>query len=384
MGFRFRKSIKILPGVRVNVSTGGASVSLGHKGATVNVGKRGVRGTYDLPGSGAYYTKEKSWGELGKDVDKLTGRSTAAPAPGKSLPKSAAPARQRRSARPSSGAGSLAQDPPPGSLRIDPGARLDLNYFQRLSVPDDEEALLDGLKQMAGGDMQSALASLAKATQLADGAFMAGVAALSFGIYTDAAVYLTQALSRRAELGRVLGRYGVRLWVSIAITPQVTAHIGPSAAGSLLALAEAQQRLGQTAAALASLRELVALVPGDFYARLSLVELLSEPAVLPEEVAREIAALGEGVENDNEYCCVLLLYQARALRRLGLNEAARAALTKALSKRKDRSPGLLAEIRMERGDLSALLGDARAARTDFEKAYADDPDCPGLAQRLAQ
>src|SRR5262245_45052595 len=76
MGYRFRKSITLLPGVRVNVSKSGASLSLGPKGATVNLGKGGVRGTYDLPGSGSYYTKQKSWSELGRDVDKITGRKS--------------------------------------------------------------------------------------------------------------------------------------------------------------------------------------------------------------------------------------------------------------------------------------------------------------------
>lgn len=57
MGFRFRKSIKILPGVRINVSNKGvSSVSVGKRGATLNVGKKGVRGTVGIPGSGLSYS----------------------------------------------------------------------------------------------------------------------------------------------------------------------------------------------------------------------------------------------------------------------------------------------------------------------------------------
>lgn len=81
MGFRFRKSITLIPGVKVNLSKSGASLSVGGKGATVNVGRQGVRGTYDLPGSGAYYSTQKSWGELGKDLGKLTGNGPAPGAP---------------------------------------------------------------------------------------------------------------------------------------------------------------------------------------------------------------------------------------------------------------------------------------------------------------
>jgi len=51
MGFRFRKRIKILPGVHLNLSKSGHSWSLGGRGATMNVSKRGIRETYSLPGT---------------------------------------------------------------------------------------------------------------------------------------------------------------------------------------------------------------------------------------------------------------------------------------------------------------------------------------------
>lgn len=56
MGLRFRRSFKVFPGVRLNVSRGGLSTSFGVPGATVNVGKRGVRGTVGIPGSGLSYS----------------------------------------------------------------------------------------------------------------------------------------------------------------------------------------------------------------------------------------------------------------------------------------------------------------------------------------
>jgi hypothetical protein len=56
MGFRFRRSIKIAPGVRWNVGLRGSSVSVGGRGATVNFGKRGVRTTVGIPGTGLSYT----------------------------------------------------------------------------------------------------------------------------------------------------------------------------------------------------------------------------------------------------------------------------------------------------------------------------------------
>lgn len=57
MGFRFRKSIKLMPGVRLNIGKTGVSASVGVKGASVNVGKRGVRGAVGIPGTGISYTE---------------------------------------------------------------------------------------------------------------------------------------------------------------------------------------------------------------------------------------------------------------------------------------------------------------------------------------
>ena len=55
-GFRFRKTIGVLPGVRVNLSKSRVSTSLGGRGATVNVGADGRRMvTLGIPGTGMSY-----------------------------------------------------------------------------------------------------------------------------------------------------------------------------------------------------------------------------------------------------------------------------------------------------------------------------------------
>jgi hypothetical protein len=57
MGFNFRKSLKIAPGVRLNITKKGiSSVSLGGKGARVNLGKKGTRTTVGVPGTGLSYS----------------------------------------------------------------------------------------------------------------------------------------------------------------------------------------------------------------------------------------------------------------------------------------------------------------------------------------
>lgn len=58
MGFRFRKRIKIAPGLHLNLSKSGVSASIGGKGATINVGKKGVKSTLGIPGSGLSHTAQ--------------------------------------------------------------------------------------------------------------------------------------------------------------------------------------------------------------------------------------------------------------------------------------------------------------------------------------
>ena len=62
MGFRFRKSIKILPGVKINLTKNGiSSASIGKSGANINIGKKGTRTTVGIPGSGLSYSKYKAY-----------------------------------------------------------------------------------------------------------------------------------------------------------------------------------------------------------------------------------------------------------------------------------------------------------------------------------
>src|SRR4026207_1972810 len=64
MPVRIRKSFNLFPGVKVNMSKGGMSITVGRKGFHLNFSKRGVRQTVGLPGSGisesSYIFKNKA------------------------------------------------------------------------------------------------------------------------------------------------------------------------------------------------------------------------------------------------------------------------------------------------------------------------------------
>ncbi len=57
MGLRYRKSIKVSPGVKLNLSKSGISTSVGKRGSTLNFSKRGTKATVGIPGSGLSYSK---------------------------------------------------------------------------------------------------------------------------------------------------------------------------------------------------------------------------------------------------------------------------------------------------------------------------------------
>lgn len=63
MGFRFRKSVKIAPGVRLNIGKKSVGISAGVKGARVSVNSSGRKTTtVGLPGTGLSYSKSEKIG----------------------------------------------------------------------------------------------------------------------------------------------------------------------------------------------------------------------------------------------------------------------------------------------------------------------------------
>ena len=61
MGFRFRRSFRVAPGLRLNLARSGISTSLGRRGAWLTFGPRGMRATVGLPGTGLSYSEQSPW-----------------------------------------------------------------------------------------------------------------------------------------------------------------------------------------------------------------------------------------------------------------------------------------------------------------------------------
>ena len=56
MGFRFRRSFSIIPGIRLNLGKTGTSWSFGRRGFHYTIGKTGTRTTIGIPGTGLSHT----------------------------------------------------------------------------------------------------------------------------------------------------------------------------------------------------------------------------------------------------------------------------------------------------------------------------------------
>jgi hypothetical protein len=77
MAFRFRKSVKIMPGVRLNISKGGLSTSFGVRGASATIGKRGLYANAGLPGTGISYRNRIDGGGSSRSSARSEYRSMA-------------------------------------------------------------------------------------------------------------------------------------------------------------------------------------------------------------------------------------------------------------------------------------------------------------------
>ena len=347
MAFRFWRRVKIAPGLTLNLSKRGMSVSAGRRGAKLTTGTGGERATFGIPGTGLFYTKKLS-----------PKPSRAARAGG-------------QSARPFA--------PPPQR----PEERLDLGFFKRLVTPPEEQAFVDGLREIVRGNHELARSHLQKVAHLPDAAVTLGILfMMDVKTFEEAARHLTHAVRHKDELGRYYAKYGVTITFGLEVTEDVVAQIGPNLRGALLGLAEIYQRRGQWQEAIACLKQLRKIEPNDPVLALSFVELVDETLAEDRGMSEEIIRICKDITNESDVHAALLMYKGKALRRLGLLDAARKTFNLALRRKKGRSEDLIRALTYERACLYEELGQGKRATAEFEKIYAGAPDYEDVAKRL--
>lgn len=348
MGLRFRKSIKLGGGVRLNLNKKSAGLSVGGKGFRYSANTSGRRTTaVGIPGSGLSYSRTSSGRSRG------TSRSGTTSAPTRPQPVAA---------------GGPAALPKPG-----------------LFAPGTEKRFYEGVQAYLKEAFPKALKAFEEASakdsrNVSDDLF-AGLVAMKLEQPARAIPYFEQVVASDVELPdqlmqKYLPAHQVELQLSINITPRLSAPVPINSLGAALILAELYQEADQREQAIGVLQQLSDELADEPALKLSLCELLYEDG--DDEGVIETAA---GVTNDSDIELACLHWKGKALARQGLSSAALETFTACLKRTTGRDPELLKEIRYDRATLYETTGQASRARADWEKLYAADPTFRDVAQR---
>lgn len=331
MGFRARKSFKVMPGVRMTVTPRGVSTSAGVKGARISAHSSGrVTKSVGVPGSGVSYTTSSS-----------------------------ATARDRSGAQPKSGASSKPVGPKPGFT----APKWEKELYKAVIVNQDPAEIH---KVAAAHTEPRPLAAVLEAML---GAMPAGDDETSRDL-------LAWAWSQDYDPGAdpFVKKYLSAAGMTLEVAPGITATLPLSRDALGLALGEAHQSVGDLSSAV----DVVESLEPSTIAAVSLAELYAD-----QERWQEVIALTDGVVNDDEPSMFLLIQRATALRNLGSPGAAREALKEALRLR-SRPAELRHRALVERAYANLAESKPGMARRDLEKVLAEDSAYPGLQEALAQ
>lgn len=340
MGFRFFRRVKIAPGLTLNLSKSGPSFSFGPRGMKYTVGPRGTRKTFGIPGTGVHYTTTSGWGK-----------------------KQSAPSQAAVAAAPPS---------------------LDLGFFGNIFTPTDEKDLVAGLKQYLSGKTDDAYLTFRGNASLVDSVFMAGFLALGKDSFQEAEAAFLKCQGPVSELGKAIRKYLQGFRLSLQITEYIDAPIDVDQRGLALSLAEAYQKQGKFADAIASITPTWDNDSSDVVACLSLCELVVKNPAATQADLNDIIRMTASVENDEPIHTNILYLRGAAMYRLQLADAAIQQLSAALRRKADRPDALFYQIRYLRGRIYEQQGQTARARKDYELVYAGDPGFKDVGKRLGQ
>jgi tetratricopeptide (TPR) repeat protein len=352
MGIRFRKSVRIAPGVRLSVSKTGFGVSAGVRGARYSVHTSGRRTTtVGIPGSGISQVSTSYGGR--------TSSNSAVPRTAQTAPPQVASGTQAAGVLPKAGlfAGSA-----------------DKRYREGLV------AYLSGNKVAAAKAFEWALAEEPKASSahlfaalsLEDDADLPRVIRHLEAVVTSSDPFPDRLMNKylppaRSELG-----------IGVKITELISARAPVNLTGASMVLVEAYQLAGRLDEAIGLVHQLHEANPTDPAIQLSLADLL-----LADSDFEGVVEATTGARNDDDLGVALLHMRAASFMALGHHTAALDAFRDALAKSANRDPELLKTVRYDRALSFSAVGQKAKARADFERLYAADPSYRDVREHLA-
>lgn len=321
MGFRMRKSFKIAPGVRLNVSKTGLGVSAGVRGARYSVHSSGRRTiTVGLPGTGM------SWASTSKS--KSSGKSLSSAIPLRSAP-------------------------------VKPG----------IFAPKGEKLLYEAVRDSDSAALQQI------AQEHPDQAIVAITLA---GFQAEDHVKAQKLLGWVFEQSRdpfedpFVQKYLPSALVHIQIATGASAELPLNRDAVGLYLAELFQESGD----LESAMDVIEQLEPTSYAAVSLAELYSQSGRHDE-----VIDLTEGTHNEDDSTALLLVFRGVALREMGLVEGSLTSFKEALRLR-SRPPAIRHLALFERAKSYTRIGKRAQARKDLERIFAEDSTYPSIKESL--
>lgn len=349
MGIRFRRSIKLGKGVRLNVSKSGLGLSVGGRGARYSVHTSGRRTrTIGIPGSGVSFVSTSTGG-----TKRASGGGSRS-------------RRQQVVVPPQSAAAVL---PKPGLF----SGKAEKRYHQ-------------GVHAYLRGEHQGALTAL-KETVFEDASALSAhlIAAICIGKLNgpdgDQIRHLEALISSDAAMpDKLQMKYLPPGIVSLTLQGRINEHIIAEvpfdSTGATLLLAEHYQEADRLDEATGLVQQLHEANPTDPVIKLSLADLLSADTDYDGVV--EVAA---GATNDSDLGAALLHLRGGALFGLGHQTGALDAFKEALAK-PSRDPNLLKVIRYDRALAYEASGQRGRAKQDLERIFAQDPGYLDVRERL--
>lgn len=349
MGFRMRKSFKVMPGVRMTVTTKGLSASVGSKRSRVTINsKGGVTQTVGIPGTGISYSKRSGGGSS-------KGSSSARQAP----PASSNRAPRAVSTNPPTRRDSYSQSASPAAPK--PG----------LLAPRWEKELYKAVTTGAIGSLEGIASRFPEARQICItlDAFGGSGSSESGQLFEE--LWTT---GFRPESDRFLQTYMRRSTATVGIAPGISITMPISRDLIGLTLAEFLQARGDLPGAIGVVESLEPTFP----AAVSLAELYNEAGRYVD-----VIDLTNGVTSEDDFSSFLLAQRGLAFMEQGFFEAAREAFRQSLARR-SQAQAIKHHTLAHRAETYRREGKRAMARKDLERILADDPSFPGLSAALAE
>lgn len=381
MPWSFRKSLKLGPGIRLNLGKKSASISVGGTGYRYNVSTTGRSTTsINIPGTGISY--KDSIG--GKSRSRTTSRRTStAKKPGTRRTASKTTASKPRTT--STRTRKVAAPPARAALPVTRAQAEDLVPKPGFMASGAEQSFRKAVVAAACGDWEDARANLEKTTQRDTGHdaddLLLAYALVRLSREAEAIPALERVIASETELpDTFMSRYMEKLafQIEVRIVPGIDTVLPFDSAGAALLLAELYQRADRVDEAAALVEGLAEAGLSEPLARVALAELYASSGRWEDAVR-----ITDGMTNTDDLSALTLSYRGAALGALGQFDESLVALREALKSR-SRSAPVLHSARYHRARVYEETGQPGRARQDYEAIYTQNPNFADVKARLGR